>query len=152
MNRKITTIVLIILVILGIIAISFHATKKFYLDKEYYNDKGLTEIEYAEVKSLLDNKKTFILFVYNNFCQFSVPCENIFKETAIKNGIEIKQIPFQEFKKVDLYKKVKYSPSIIIIKNGKIVDYLNASKDEDIDKYQDSNEFESWLKKYVLFT
>ena len=54
-------------------------------------------------------------------------------------------------KKTYLYKKVKYAPSVIIVKKQKIIAYLDAEKDEDMDKYQDEKEFEKWLKKYIIF-
>ena len=36
-----------------------------------------------------------------------------------------------------------------IIKNGKLINYLDTEKDEDLNRYQDSLEFEKWLNKYI---
>ena len=43
------------------------------------------------------------------------------------------------------------NPSVII-KNGKIVTYLDANKKEDLDRYQDTSSFESWLDKYIYLS
>ena len=66
-----------------------------------------------------------------------------------KNNIAFVSIPFAEFKSTNYYNTVKYAPSIIVIKKGKIVDYLDADSDEDIIKYQDVEAFESWISQYI---
>ena len=66
-----------------------------------------------------------------------------------KYKIDFLSMPFKEFKNTKYYNKVKYAPSIIIIKQGKIVSYLDANKDKDLQKYQDVHEFENWINKYI---
>ena len=39
--------------------------------------------------------------------------------------------------------------TIIIIHKNKIVAYLDADKDEDVDKYQDIKAFTNWVNQYV---
>ena len=67
----------------------------------------------------------------------------------VKDGIDVVSITFENFKKTDFYKEVKLAPSILIIKEGKIVTYLRADSDEDFDRYQDTEAFEKWLNKYI---
>ena len=50
------------------------------------------------------------------------------------------------------YDKVLYAPSLIIIKKGEIIDYLDANSDEDLDKYQDVKKLELWLDNYINFS
>ena len=69
-----------------------------------------------------------------------------------KYNISFLSMPFKEYRNISLYNEVKYAPSIIIVENGKIVDFLDAEKDDDLDKYQDVKEFEEWINKYVYFT
>ena len=66
-----------------------------------------------------------------------------------KYKIDFVSIPFEKFKKTQLYNEVKYGPSILIIKEGKIIKYLDANKDSDLQKYQDTKEFEKWINKYI---
>ena len=58
-------------------------------------------------------------------------------------------LSFLPFYLILIYQKVKYAPSIIIVRDGHIVDYLDANSDDDLDKYQDVNEFEKWISKYI---
>ena len=52
-------------------------------------------------------------------------------------------------KNTKFYENVKYAPSVIIIKDGEIVSYLDANSDKDLEKYQDANKFIKWLKEYI---
>ena len=54
-----------------------------------------------------------------------------------------------EYKKTSYFNEVRYAPSIIVISKGKVLAYLDANKDEDLNKYQDSDEFESWLSEHI---
>ena len=53
-----------------------------------------------------------------------------------KNNISFLSIPIEDFKKTWIYQKVKYAPSIIIVRDGHIVDYLDANSNEDSECFQ----------------
>ena len=138
--KKIVLLIISIILITGCTKI-----EKFYLDDKYYNEGN-----YIKVNDLNDYKKdSYVLYTYNNYCTFDKPCEEVFKGYMEKYKIDFVSIPFEKFKKTSYYPQVKYGPSIIIIKEGKIVTYLNANKDSDKDKYQDSKKFEEWINKYI---
>ena len=52
-------------------------------------------------------------------------------------------------KKTFIYDDVKLAPSVILIKEGKIVTYLNTESNDDLPKYKDADEFEKWLTSYI---
>lgn len=153
MKKKILIIasisIILILSIVLIITNKKHKEEKFYLEDKYYNIGEYISSNDTYINKLIDKKENFIIYVHNNYCAFTKPCENIFKEVMIENNIDIIEITLKDFKKTKYYKKVKYAPSIIIVKEGKIVDYLDTEKDEDLDKYQEPESFEKWLKKYI---
>lgn len=141
-------IILSILLVIIITSCSINKEiKKFSLNDKYYNNAGFVAIQSEE----LPKKDSYILYTYNNYCLLAIPCDTIFTAFMEKYNISFVSIPFEEFKKTSYYKTVKYAPSIIIIKKGKIIAYLDADSDEDLAKYQDVNEFESWLDKYIYF-
>ena len=138
------------LVLIVITGCSFNKIDKIYLSDEFYN-KG----EFIQVKSNdLDNykDKNYVLFTYNNFCSLPTPCEEVFSEFMSNNKIDFLSITFEEFKKTDLYNEVKYAPSILVIKNNKVVAYLDADKDSDIEKYQNVDKFKEWISKYIYLS
>lgn len=119
--------------------------EKFYLNDSYYRTSGLREIKSDD---LTDND-SFLLFTYNYYCSLAIPCDEIFKSFSENENIEILSMSIDEFKKTSYYKTVKYAPSILIIKDGKIVTFLDAEKNSDIEKYQDVDKFTEWVGKYI---
>ena len=134
--------VLLLIVIFLLVGCSYN---KVYLTDKYYNNGDYINVKYNEIK----NDETFVLYTYNNFCALPVHCENIFKEVMEKNKIDVLSIPFDDFKNTSYHKEVKYAPSVMIIKNGEVISYLDANSDSDLEKYQDTTKFEEWLTKYI---
>ena len=136
---------LIILLLPLLILTGCKKQEKITLPEKYYNEGKFITINSLEN---LENE-TYILYTYNNYCSFEIPCDKIFKEYMEKYKIDFLSMPFKEFKNTKFYYKVKYAPSVIIVKEGKIISYLNANKDQDLQKYQDVHEFEKWINKYI---
>lgn len=149
--KKILLIVLVIIVLsASAFFIFYNRESKFYLEDKYYEGNEFVEINGDELNNI--NSNNFVLFTYNNYCNFEIPCDQIFQSFMKKNNIKILSISFSEFKKTRYYETIKYAPSIIIVKGKKVVAYLDAEKDEDIEKYQDVNKFEQWIEKYIYFS
>ena len=132
-----------------IIFITGCVNQKITLTDKYYNEGKYIEITSEEI----NNNKTenYVIFAYNSYCNFSVPCETVFKKTMEKFKIDFLSIKIDEFKKTYLNKIVKYAPTIIIVKKGKVIAYLDSNKDKDIKKYEDDKQFEKWLNNYIKF-
>ena len=136
-----------VLLVLTIFLLVGCSSKKFYLDDKYYQGGKYIEITASDYEKIKDG--SYVLFTYNSYCQFSVPCQDVFKSIMEKYNISFISMPYAEFKSTKLHDKVKYAPSVIIVKNGQIKAYLDSEKDSDIDLYQDSAKFEEWLSKYI---
>lgn len=123
-------------------------TKKFYLDQDFYQTNGefvnITSEEFANLDS-----QNYALFIYNNYCAFSIPCDEIFHQYMAENHINFLSMSYEEFKKTNLHKTVDFAPSVILVKNWKIVAYLDSEKDAHLDLYQNVEKFGEWFEKYV---
>lgn len=124
--------------------------ERFYLEDKYYNNGNFISVSSIPLNKMKD--ESFILFTYNNYCSMAKPCEEVFQEYMKKYKINFLSITFEEFKKTNFYKTVKYAPSIIVVEKGTIVAYLDAKSNDDLNKYQDTNEFEKWLNNYIYFS
>ena len=53
---------------------------KIYLTDKYYDNSNnsFLEIDEDKINDLKDD--TYILYVFNSFCKFSIPCDSIFEE------------------------------------------------------------------------
>ena len=147
MNKKIIILLIILLIFTGCTKEKNNSNSTFSLDNKYYNKTDYIKVDSSELDELSDNN--FLLFTYNNYCTLKIPCENIFSEFMEKYKIGIVSIKFEDFKNTKYYENVKYAPSVLIIKEGKVIAYLDAENDDDIDKYQDVEKFTNWVKKYI---
>lgn len=148
-NKNILIIIGIIILITIIISLNLNLKSKINLSEQYYQYGTIKDITKEELLTKINNKENFILFTNNNFCTFKISCEEIFKESAQELNITILKIPFDEFKTTKLHDTIKFAPSVIIIKDGKIIEYLDPEKNDDLSKYQDKKEFISWIKEYI---
>ena len=121
--------------------------KRLYLSDKYYNNGEFINV--SDLSKL--DQDTYVLFTYNNFCNFEISCDKIFESFMKKYKIDFLKIPFNNFKDTIFYETVKYAPSILIVSDNKIVGYLDANDDMDLDKYQDEKSFEMWMDKYIYF-
>ena len=149
MKKIIIPIILFVLVVI-ISVLVFKPNNKFHLDDKYYSNGNFIEVNSEALNSIDSNN--YLIFTYNNYCNFEIPCDKIFQDFMTKNKIDIISIPFEEFRKTKFYNNVKYAPSILIVKNGRVISYLDAEKNEDMDMYQDVNKFEHWLEKYIYLS
>ena len=143
----------ILLVVIISIASGCNAKKpveKIYLSDKYYNAGEFIKVESEYLNG--NTKENYVLYTYNDFCSFKIPCDKIFLEFMEKYKIDFLSIPFEEFKNTSLYNKVRYAPSVIVVKSGEVVGYLDAEADEDLYRYQSVSAFEEWITKYIEVT
>ena len=156
-KTKIILIILVSIIIIGVIffIVSHHLpqkNEKVSLDKELYNNYSYQIINKDELNKLISDKHSFVLFAYNSFCSFPLPCEDVFQKTMEKLNIRLYAIPFSEARDTSFFDTVSYAPSIAIYKSGKIIAYLDPSSKTDYDYYQDENKFEEWLTSKIIIS
>ena len=123
--------------------------KIFSFEEKYYNEASLNEIQYEELNKLVDNKESFGVFIYQPLCETSSGFESVLNTFIKQYQMSFYKVAYSDIKNTDLGKKIKYYPSFIIYKEGEIVDYLEADKDEDTNIYKNIEDFKSWLSSYV---
>jgi len=149
MKKKILGIsLLVVLFLIVLIFILIPKNKTIELSKEYYKEEKGNLVEIT--KKELPKGKNYLLFTYNNYCNFPIPCDEVFQTFAEEEKIDILAMPFAEFKKTTLYEKVKYAPSILVVNNNKVIAYLDANSDKHLDLYQDEKKFKKWIEQYII--
>ena len=153
MKKKVTiisvVILIIVLIIVGIVLYTKNNTKteKFYLEDKYYGQNSFIEVSKKDFGKY--KNESYVLYVYNNYCNLPIPCHDIFENYMKQENIAFLSMTYADFKKIKLHDTVEYAPSVIIVKDGKIISYLDAEKDSDLNKYQDVKEFGKWIEKYI---
>ena len=150
--KKVILIIISILIIVSLSLLGYFLYKEkasFYLEDKYYNNPLSEELELNDIKKLMDNKESFIVFVHQPLCENSNNLEKIIRDYSLKNGVFYYTIAFSKIKDDKSFSYLKYYPSFIIFKKGEMVSFLDANSDEDTKKFKDAQEFSKWLESYI---
>ena len=124
---------------------------KVTLSQEYYDKEGagLKDLSVDEYNKMVDEKKSFVLFVDQSGCTTADRLRGYVDNWAKEKGLEVGKMMFSEVKELPLHENVKYYPSVVVISHGKPVAWLRADADEDADVYNDEKTFREWIGRYV---
>lgn len=122
----------------------------FKLEQEYYGQEEFIELNKDELNNLIDKEKTFAVFLFQPFCEAAANFNEVLKEFMSTNKLAIYKMQFKDIKGTELEKHVKYYPSLVIYKDGKLIDFLEADKDEDTKSFKYLDSFIEWFKQYVI--
>ena len=89
-KKKSIAIIIIILVIL-ISFLIYNSNKKIYLSSVYYNKGEYIDIDNSYLEGV--KKDNYLLYTYNSYCTFKIPCDKIFKEVMDKYKIDVLSMP-----------------------------------------------------------
>ncbi len=150
MKKKAILIFSAFLLSIIVIVILLNVNKPFYLSDEYYNNAYLKDINSEELKELENDKKSFIVLVYDPFCGTSTDFSNTVREFSDINKVFVYNMLFADIKNTSIADYVKYCPSAVIYHSGKIIAYLDSSSNSDNIYYESISGFSEWVKKYIL--
>lgn len=122
--------------------------EKFYLEDEYYGEGIITKSTSDEINKLEEDKENFAVFVYLNSCSSCSKFTKVLEDFSKEYGINFYSMTLEESEETSCT-CIKYSPSVAIYKEGKVVAYLDANSDEDLEYYESSETFKEWFTKYV---
>lgn len=145
--KKIATLLIVCILMTGCNNKVFKLEHKYY--ENYNQENPFLEIENEDLNKLIEDKESFAIFVYQPMCVTSSDFEQVLKDFTNKYQINFYKISFSNIKDTILKNKIKYYPSFVIFEKGKVVDYLESDKDEDIEYYKSFNGFKIWFTKYV---
>lgn len=140
---------IISLLIISSLMLSGCGDKSFSLENKYYMSDTVTEIEKEDLDKLINDKESFIVFIYQPLCAASSAFENVLNEFIDEYHISFYKMSFTNMKETFLGDEIKYYPSFIVFNKGEMIDYLDANSEVDKEYYQDVLGFSKWIKKYV---
>ena len=119
------------------------------LEDKYYGHSEIIELNVETFNTLVDKKESFGVFIYQPMCAASINFENILSDFSYKQQITFYKLQFKDMKETKLSKHIEFCPSFVIYQDGKMVDYLDASSDDDVDYYLSVDGFEKWFSTYI---
>lgn len=125
------------------------ADDSFKLNDKYYGSAKYLDLDKDKLDKLIKDKESFVVFVYQPLCAASSQLESVVAPFMHSYDISFYKISYVDMKNTKLKDTVKYYPSIVIYKEGEVVDFLDANSGEDTDVYKDIESFTDWFKDYV---
>ena len=129
--------------------IAFLMMRHFKLSPEYYNTDGFHKINSSELESLINQKKSFALFIYQPSCQTSDDFEQILTDFSQEHQIKFEKVAFSDIRKTDLVPGLQYYPSLALYRSGKLITFIKADSDEDLEIVASKDSFTNWWKRYI---
>ena len=121
----------------------------FDLEDKYYGTKDLEDVPGSKIKELEDDKESFAVFVYMASCTSCAHFDRVLEDFLDEYPMKLYKVSLLNIKGTKMEQEIRYSPSVVIYKEGKIVAYLNAISDDDMKYYESSDNFKEWFTKYV---
>lgn len=131
----------------------FNGSAKVVLSSEYdCADEvcgKMEDLSGEEYEALVNEKKSFVVFVDQAGCKTSGKLREYLTEYAKEKGFWYYRMMFEQVKETSMHEKVKFYPSVVVISRGEIVGFLRADSDEDADAYNNMEDFNKWLERYL---
>lgn len=126
-------------------------SKQFRLEDEYYGESESMLIDKDEYEQLISEKKSFIVMIDKPGCLKTA--EMSVSLSGFPDDMQFKyyHLYWDDAKESSLHEKVKYTPSVALIHEGEVVDWLDADAKEDEPLYNDSKALQNWIREYILF-
>ncbi|MBO4854919.1 hypothetical protein J6X15_03200 [Candidatus Saccharibacteria bacterium] len=125
--------------------------KSFEIEADLYGTSEAIDIDKDAYEKLIAEKKSFVIMVDKPDCFTTADMRQRMTEFPDNMQFKYYRIMWSQARESSLHEKVKFVPSVAIIHNGEIVDFLDADSDEDTPKYNEAQALQDWIKTYVIF-
>ena len=143
-------VLLSIIAILIVLIINKKNSNLIKLEESDYKVEKLITIDEKKLEEKQTNKDSFILYIHvPGLCTSTIPFDPMVNDFIKNNKITIYSLPFSLVKNTNLKDTIKYSPSLAIYYNGKLIDYLDANSKEDYEYYSSYDGLTKWITNYV---
>lgn len=141
--------IIIGIVLLIMVLCTACGNKTFMLEEKYYGESKFIEIDNEGYDKLISDKESFAIFIYQPLCAASSSFKEVLTEYSNTKGVVFYKMTQTQMKESKLGETLKYYPSLVIVKDGKVVDYLDANSSGDTRYYQNAENFNNWFTTYV---
>lgn len=120
------------------------------LSAEYRGEGGIGMITTDDLKTMAEEKKSFMLFVSQPECQAAEKLRGILQELIKEYPIQIFEVSFSELRESGLASEVRFYPSLVVYRQGQVADFLDANDSADTEAYNSLAGLKDWLTNVVI--
>ena len=153
-NKTIIFSIIGLVVCVGAAALVFLLTQgggRVRLDEEYYGKSEILDLNKDGYEELIAQKKSFVVMTDETTCVTSKRMRERMLEMPENLHFSYYLLPWRDALASSLHDKVKFMPSIAIIKQGEVIAFLDAESDADKDAYNEPEALQAWLEQYIEF-
>lgn len=130
----------------------------FYMEENLYNNQTSTVFidlaTYDEYQDLVNGKKSFALYVYEESCGGCIAFSPVLKEYLDSKNLAIYRINVGIAKSKDnvIKQEMEGTPAIFLFNKGEYVTFLDSHSSKDLHKnaFKTTDGFDKWFTKYVI--
>jgi len=127
---------------------------EFYFTDKYYNQETtlIYDEDYSKIQLALDNKESFGVYVFLTGCTSCASFKPIMEEFLDEYNIQLYSVNYMIMESMEnlYHTTIKYAPAVMLFKDGELVDYLDASSDDDYYAFKSKDGFGDWFSSYVI--
>ncbi len=137
-------------VVLALAAVMIFWDSRVVLSEEYRGAGGIGMVTTDDLRTMIDDKKSFLLFVSQPGCQAAEKLRGILQELIAEYPIQFFEISFSDLKESGLASEVRFYPSLMVYRQGQLADFLNANDNADTEAYNSLDGLKKWLTDIVI--
>ena len=130
---------------------SLTVKEDYVINNEAINTTSFKELNEDNYKEIINSKGIKLIYVYLKGCSACNSFKTIINDVNLYNDLDIYQIEFKKLSSINNLKStdIKYAPSLIVLEDGNVLDYLDSSSDEDKEYYKEAISLSKWLSNYM---
>ena len=121
----------------------------FDLKDEYYQESKMIDLEQKDLEQMIEDEESFVMYIYLPGCSSCAEFKEVLEEFQKDNKLVIYSTQIKIAHAIGLKEKIPYAPSFAVYKDGKLISYLDAMSDDDLEYYKTSDGFKEWLTKSI---
>jgi len=110
----------------------------------------VVDIGISDFEKIVADKQSALIFIDQGGCVTAERMRGFIDKISSEEGLKFYKMMWADAKETSLKENVPYYPSLVIMKDGKVVKALRANSDEDGPIYNDKKLLQEWISKYAI--
>ncbi len=123
--------------------------EKTTLSSEYFGQSEKIILDQSTYEKLVSEKKSFIILTHQPGCAANIL--TYLKDFAAEKNFSYYYFLWSDLRETSIKSIVNFPPSVIIIRDGRVIKHLDANSNDDVEYYNSYDSFKKWLEEAVNF-
>ena len=125
----------------------WYEIEKTTLSSEYYGSASEITLDKTTYEKLISEKKSFVILTHQPGCSANVL--SYLKNFAEEKNFSYYYFLWSDLRETSLKATINFPPSVIIIRDGRVIKHLDANSNNDTEYYNNYDSFKKWFEEAV---